>query len=64
MSITRIKDRAQAQDILEDEDWDLDSSIDWFHQHKDDDEWKEWLKTEDECNLEQTGKFTYNPNAV
>ena len=47
--ITRIKSRYIAESVLQEQDWDLDKAIAWFNEHKDDDEEKGFLETEDEA---------------
>ena len=50
VSITRMRWRDWAEWILENEDWNLDRAITWFHNHKNDIEYKDRLETEDELN--------------
>ena len=57
MKITRVKDRDNAEWLLEKEGWNLDSAITWFYEHKDDDEAKVYFKTEIEEDTEEPGKF-------
>ena len=63
MNTTKIKRRDAAEELLKQMSWDLVGSIALFYRAKDDEELKEFLKTEDECNIEQAGKFFYSPNA-
>ena len=57
MKITRVKDRDNAEWLLEKEGWNLDSAIAWFYEHKDDDEEKKYFETEIEDDTEEQGKF-------
>ena len=41
--------------VLQEQDWDLDKAIAWFNEHKDDDEEKDYLQTEDEAAKEKPG---------
>ena len=53
VNITKIKGRDFAEKLLKSADWNLESLITWFVQHKDDDEYKEALKTENECKIQK-----------
>ena len=50
VSITRMRWREWAEWILQGVDWNLDRATAWFYEHKNDDEYKDGLKTEDEFN--------------
>ena len=45
-----MKWRNWAEWILKKVDWNLDRATAWFYEHKNDDEYKDGLKTEDELN--------------
>ena len=57
VKITRVKNRNNAEWLLEKEGWNLDSAIAWFYEHKDDDEEKKYFETEIEDDTEEQGKF-------
>ena len=57
MKITKVKSRNNAEWLLEEERWNLDSAIAWFYEHKDDDDKKEYFETEIEEGTEEQGKF-------
>ena len=56
ISNTRIKSRHNAEVALEMQNWDLNKAIHWFHEHKNDDEYKVGAETEFDSNEKQPGK--------
>ena len=57
VSITRIKNRDNAEWVLEEQGWDLDKALAWFYEHKDDEEEREYFETEMEEDEERQGKY-------
>ena len=55
VSITKMEDRHYAGVVLQENGWNLDKAIAWFHEHKNDDEYRHRLKTENEGNAEEHG---------
>ena len=42
--------------MLQRQNWDLDKAIQWFHEHKNDDEYKRGAETEFDLNEKEQGK--------
>ena len=53
---TRMINRKNAQEALQMQNWDLDKAIQWFHEHKNDDEYKRGAETEFDLNEKEQGK--------
>ena len=56
VSKTRIKSRNNAEVTLQMQNWDLEKALHWFHEHKNDDEYKQILVTEFDYNEKEQGK--------
>ena len=59
---TRIINRNNAQIALQMQNWDLDKAIHWFHEHKNDDEYKHGAETEFDSNEKEQGKVFFSPS--
>ena len=56
--ITTVGVRSAAEHVLKMNQWNLNNAVQWFHQHRHDDDdlyLKTCLKTEDEINQEKAG---------
>ena len=56
MSITKIKSCNNAGWVLQKQGWNLDLALSWFYQHRYDDEFKEFLISDDESTYKKQGK--------
>ena len=52
---TRMINRKNAQEALQMQNWDLDKAIHWFHEHKNDDEYKDGAETEFDSDEKEQG---------
>ena len=59
---TRIISKYNAQIALQMQNWDLDKAIHWFHEHKNDDEYKNGAETEFDSNEKEQGKVFVLPS--
>ena len=57
VSITKIKSCNNAGWVLREQGWNLDLALSWFYEHRYDDEFKEFLITDDESTDERQGKI-------
>ena len=56
VSKTRIRSRNNAEVALQMQNWDLEKALNWFHEHKNDDEYKIGAETEFDSNEKEPGK--------
>ena len=52
VSITKMERRDCAGAVLQENGWNFNKAIAWFHEHKNDDKYRHRLKTENEGNTE------------
>ena len=57
VSITKMEDRWYAEVVLQENGWNFDKAIAWFHEHKNDDKYRIRLKKDCEGNTEKYGKY-------
>ena len=60
--ITNIKRRDVADKLFDERSLGLEDAIAWFYEHKNDDEFKDALKTVDELEEEEQGKYKFIPS--